>query len=81
MDKIIRAGLHKEHSHTSNTNASTVRHVCAFMHSGFQATWFFNLHLGFCLEMQMQAEMRAQVLRQELKHFPFLASLLAFVSM
>ena len=43
--------------------------------------WFFNLHLGFCLQMQMQAEMHAQVPRQEIKHFPFLASLLAFVSM
>ena len=42
---------------------------------------FFNLHLGFCLQMQMQAEMQAQVPRQEIKHFPFLASLLAFVSM
>lgn len=42
---------------------------------------FFNLHVGFCLQMQMRAEMQAQVCRQELKHFPFLVSLLAFVSM
>ena len=40
--------------------------------------WFFNLHLGFCLQMQMQAEVQAQVPRQELKHFPFLASLTHF---
>ena len=49
-------------------------HLCIWI-----PAWFFNLYLGFCLQMQMQAEMQAQVPRQEIKHFPFLASLLAFI--